>query len=257
MKIKVLGINGSPRRRGNTRIMLNEALKAAAGIKDVETEYICITEHKILGGCTGCMICHKQPSLEKLCRGYREPDDVNMILRKMLEAEAWLIGTPVYFGGMTSQLKALIDRSHPGQPCGKAWRNKVCGVITMAYERAGGAEATIDDIHHWLMNIDAIIVGRGPDKPKMGSGTYWGASGCQGWPTPITSAKKESFDAVLQDEIGLYGARCLGKRVAELAKAVKAGFLALEKNETVWGYGPIEESQDSVYRHIASLGEEN
>jgi multimeric flavodoxin WrbA len=52
MKIKVLGINGSPRKRGNTRIMLHEAIQAASELKDVETEYISLAEHKILGGCT-------------------------------------------------------------------------------------------------------------------------------------------------------------------------------------------------------------
>ena len=256
MKVKVLGINGSPRRQGNTRIMLNEALQAAAEIRDVEAEYICITEYKILGGCTACFICHKEPSVEKLCRGYKETDDMNMILRKMLDADGWLIGTPVYFGGVTGQLKCLIDRTHPVQPCGRACRNKVCGVITMAYERAGGSEATIDDIHHWLMNLDAIIVGKGPDKIKMGSGSYWGASGCQGWPDPLPSVAKGSRSAVLQDKVGLHAARTLGKRVAELAKAVKAGFLNLEKEETVWGYGPIEQPADSLYTHILDLAKE-
>lgn len=254
MRIKVLGINGSPRKQGNTRIMLNEALQAAASIKDVETQYISVAEQKILGGCVHCVICHKEPSLEKLCRGYKEPDDINMILQKMLDADAWIIGTPVYFGSMTSQLKALMDRTHPVQPCGKAFRNKVCGVITMAYERAGGSEATIDAIHHWLMNLDAIIIGHGPEKTKMGSGSYWGASGCQGWPQPISAALKGGArDAVLQDEIGLHAARCLGKRVAEFAKAVKAGFEVLENEEIVWGYGPIEQPPESVYTHIVRM----
>jgi len=239
MKIKILGINGSPRRRGNTWVMVNDALKAASELKDVETEYISLADHKILGGCKACYICHLKPSLEELCRGYKEPDDVNMILRKMLEAEAWIIGTPVYFGGMTAQLKALIDRSHPAQPCGRAWRNKVCGVITMAVERAGGAEATIDDIRHWLGNIDAIGIGIGPARSGHGSGSFWGAAGVQGWPYYIPTIKKEALNAVKQDVIGLESARNLGKRVAELAKAVKAGFASLEEGEIVWGYGPI------------------
>lgn len=248
MKIKVLGINGSPRRRANTRIMLNEALKAASKLRDVETEYISVAEHKILGGCTACFICHKKPSLIELCRGYKEPDDVNMILRKMLDAEAWIIGTPVYFGGVTAQLKCLIDRSHPVQPCGRAFRNKVCGVITMAYARMGGSEATIDDIHHWLMNLDAIVVGLGPERTGQGDSSYWGASGCQGWPQPLSSTAKGAFEAVKQDAIGLTAARTLGKRVAELAKAVKTGFASLEEGETVWGYSPVAEGADSKYR---------
>ena len=248
MKIKVLGINGSPRKRGNTRIMLQEALQAASELKDVETEYISLAEHKILGGCTACFICHKKPSLEELCRGYKEPDDVNMILRKMLDAEAWLIGSPVYFGGVTAQLKSLIDRTHPAQPCGRAFRNKVCSVITMAYARMGGSEATIDDIHHWLMNLDAIIVGLGPERTGQGDSSYWGAAGCQGWPQALPSTAKGALEGVKQDPIGLAAARTVGKRVAELAKAVKAGFGSLGEGETVWGHGRIGESADSKYR---------
>ena len=242
MKVKVLGINGSPRKRGNTWIMLNEALQAASELKDVETEYISVAEHKILGGCKYCMVCHKEPSLEELCRGYKEPDDVNMILRKMLGAEGWIIGTPVYLGGMTAQLKALVDRTFCGQPCGRAWRNRVCGVITMAYERAGGAEATMDDIRHWLMNADAILVGSGPVRPSQGCGSYWGAAGVQGWPRPIPTLNKEGLDAlsaVKQDIIGMEAARNLGRRVAELAKAVKAGFTSLDEGEIFCGYGPV------------------
>jgi hypothetical protein len=107
------------------------------------------------------------------------------------------------------------------------------------------------------MNLDAIIVGKGPDKIKMGSGSYWGASGCQGWPDPLPSVAKGSRSAVLQDKVGLHAARTLGKRVAELAKAVKAGFLNLEKEETVWGYGPIEQPADSLYTHILDLAKED
>lgn len=247
MKIKVLGINGSPRRRGNTWIMLHEALEAASGLEDVETEYISVAEHKILGGCRACFACHRKPSLEELCRGYKEPDDVNMILRKMLDAEAWIIGTPVYFGGITAQLKALMDRTHPIQPCGRAFRNKVCGVITMAYARMGGSEATIDDIHHWLMNLDAIIVGLGPARSAHGDSSYWGASGCQGWPKSLPSTVPGALSAVKQDAMGMDAARSLGIRVAELAKAVKAGFTLLGEKEKYWGYGPITEAPGSKY----------
>jgi multimeric flavodoxin WrbA len=242
MNIKILGINGSPRRRGNTWVMLDEALHSASELKGVEIEYVSVAEHKILGGCTACYLCHRKPSLQGLCRGYKEPDDVNMILQKMLEAEAWIIGTPVYLGSMTAQLKALIDRTHPAQPCGRAFRNKVCGVITMAYERMGGSEATIDTIHHWLMNLDSIIVGSGPARPGQGSSSFFGATGIQGWPEHIPTVKKEAINAVKQDIIGIEAARNLGRRVAELAKAVKAGFATLEEGETFWGYGPIEET---------------
>jgi len=248
MKVKVLGINGSPRKRGNTWVMVNEVLKSAAELKDVETEYIGLGEHKILGGCNACYICHKRPSLEELCRGYKEKDDLNMILKKMLGADAWIIGSPVYLGGVTAQLKALIDRTHPPQACGRAWRNRVVGIVTMTAERMGGAEATIIDIRNWLGNIDAIGVGSGPARPSFGSGSYWGAAGVQGWPNFTPTVRPEAMNAVKQDFIGLEAARNLGKRVAELAKAVKAGFACLEEGETMWGYGPVSDAHSEKYK---------
>jgi multimeric flavodoxin WrbA len=250
VKIKILGINGSPRRKGNTSVMINEALQAASELKDVETEYISLAEQKVLGGCNACYICQRKPSIDELCRGYKEEDDVNTILKKMLVAEAWIIGTPVYLGGMTSQLKALIDRTHCTQPCGRALRNKVCGIVTMAGQRAGGAEATMDDIRHWLMNIDAINVGYGPMRPSYGCGSFWGASGVQGWPYFVESTKKESQSAVKQDNIGLEAARNLGRRVAEMAKVIKAGFASLGEGETAWPYGPLTSNDGRLWGTI-------
>jgi multimeric flavodoxin WrbA len=249
MKIKVLAINGSPNPKGNTWYLLNEALKTAKEIKDVETDYISLAEVKMIGGCTGCLICHKQPSLEKLCRGYKEPDDINMILRRMLDAEAWFVGTPVYFGGVTAQLKILMDRSHPGQPCGRAWRNKVVGISTMAAERAGGAEATIDDIKHWLSNLDALPVSIGPARPDPGAGSFWGAAGVQGW--PYMKWGKEGMNAVKEDMMGLQAARNLARRVIELAKAIKAGFAALPKEEIIYGYGAYLSSPEDSKKYEA------
>jgi hypothetical protein len=128
-------------------------------------------------------------------------------------------------------------------------RNKVCGVITMAVERAGGAEATMDDIRHWLGNIDAINIGIGPARPSPASGSFWGAQGVQGWPHYIPTTKKEALNAVKQDYIGIEAARNLGRRVTDLAKAVKAGFASLSEGETYWGYGPIKEAPGGKYDH--------
>jgi multimeric flavodoxin WrbA len=173
-----------------------------------------------------------------------------MILRKMLDAEGWIIGSPVYLGGMTSQLKTLIDRTHSAQPCGRAWRNKVCGIITMAAQRAGGAEATMDDIRHWLMNIDAINVGPGPARPSYGCGSFWGAAGVQGWPQFIDTVRKEALNAVKQDHIGIGAAGNLGRRVAEMAKVIKAGFASLGEGETAWPYGPLRSEEAGLWESI-------
>jgi hypothetical protein len=105
----------------------------------------------------------------------------------------------------------IVNRpnTHPAQPCGRAFRYKVCGVVTMAYARMGGSEATIDDSHHWLMNLDAIIVGLGPYIAADGGSRYWGAAGCQGWPCLLPSTAKGALEGVRQDQIVLTVARTL------------------------------------------------
>ena len=63
MKVKILGISGSPR-KGNTDILVNECLNGAAEIKDVETEFLALSDYRLDGWCTACMACFKKPDHE-------------------------------------------------------------------------------------------------------------------------------------------------------------------------------------------------
>lgn len=109
VKVKILGISGSPR-HGNTEILVKEALKAGEELSDVETEIVSIATAKIDGGCRADYACWKKSSRERFpyqCVNYK--DDVNKIMAKMIEADGIIIGTPVYWGSIPSQLKALLD----------------------------------------------------------------------------------------------------------------------------------------------------
>jgi len=235
MKVKILGISGSPR-HGNTDILVKETLKAAESLGDVKTEFIAICDYKIKSGCLSCYKCNDSDS-EKLCRGVK--DDVNTIFKKMLEADGWIIGNPVYFAGITAQLKAVFDRSMAVEKNGFGFRNKVAGVVTVAVARHGGHEAAIMDIHRFCMIHDMIIIGVGPAGAIGGLGCFWGAAALRGFPDPVPSSDPKAIIAVSQDTMGLRACNYLGLRVAEMTQVVKAGFSSKDV-KTRWPYKGVK-----------------
>jgi multimeric flavodoxin WrbA len=101
MKMKVLGVMGSPRIGGNSDLLLDQAL---AGAKEAgaEIEKIILVKKKI----SGCYDC-KHFNERGLCA---VEDDMPEIRQKILEAFAVIHSVPVYFWAMTSQMKAYLDR---------------------------------------------------------------------------------------------------------------------------------------------------
>ena len=232
MKVKILGLSGSPR-HGNTDIMVKESLEGADSTGDVETDFISVCDYDIRP-CKSCYKC-THTNMEKLCVNPEvRKDDANMLFKRMLEADGWLVGVPVYFGSIPAQFKALIDRSMSVEMAGYGFRNKICGALTVAFDRNGGLERTIVDLQSWFLIHDMIPVSVGPERPTQGIACYWGAACLQGWPQQISSSNYEkSLEGVKEDVIGLEAARLLGKRVAELTKVIKAGF---QEVKTVWPY---------------------
>ncbi len=100
--MKVLGIVGSPRKGGNTEILVAEAL-AAAREAGAETEIFLVAD-KNISGCDGCHSCGQT----KVCK---IKDDMQPLYQKMETADAIIFGSPVYFHGVTAQAKAVIDRT--------------------------------------------------------------------------------------------------------------------------------------------------
>lgn len=100
--MKVVAISGSPRNPGNTVTYLNAVLE---GIKEQEIETSLISlAGKNISGCTGCYGCVEA----KECV---VKDDFQEVFQAMVEADAILLGTPVYHGSMTAELKAVLDRA--------------------------------------------------------------------------------------------------------------------------------------------------
>jgi multimeric flavodoxin WrbA len=213
--VKILGVVGSPR-RGNTEILVKEALKSAEELGSVETEILHLRPLKI-NPCIACFRCFDEAENGRTCPSFE--DDMEKVYPKLAENDGIIIGSPVYFGGISGELKVLLDRTEPfvryaRTGYGGGLSNKVGGAIAVGYNRNGGQETTIQMIHSYFLVHDMIVVGSGPQETP---GCYYGGGA-------VTYPKRSRIlNAVLEDELGVRSARGLGRKVALVAKMVKAG----------------------------------
>ncbi len=104
--MKVIGINGSPRKGWNTDLLVQEALKGAAS-KDAQTELVHLYDLNFKG-CISCFECKRigGKSLEHCA----VDDDLKPLLAKIDQADALIIGSPIYISEVTASVRALIER---------------------------------------------------------------------------------------------------------------------------------------------------
>ena len=105
--MKTIVLNASPRKGWNTAKLLKSA---ADGARDAgaEVEYIDLYDLNFTG-CRSCMLC-KRKDVER-CHCYWK-DDLSPVIDKIFQADALIIGTPIYLGRPTSRYFALIERLH-------------------------------------------------------------------------------------------------------------------------------------------------
>lgn len=154
--MKIVAFNGSPSREGNTVTLLRKVLSpiARAGI---DTELVQVGG-TLLSGCTACYQCFK----EKDRRCAINSDIVNECIAKMIEADGIIMGSPSYFAGMTSDLKALLDRAGlVAVANGNLFSRKIGAAV--AVHRRGGAVNVFDAINHMFLMSRMIVPGS----------TYW------------------------------------------------------------------------------------
>ena len=154
--MKALAINGSPRKGGNTEILLRKALEPIAGAGH-GTEIMQVGGTP-LRGCTACGTCGRT----KNRRCVMDDDAFNFAFAKMIDADAILIGSPTYFANMTAETKAFLDRAgYVGLANGGLLRRKIgAAVVSM---RRGGAVHVMDSINHLFLMSQMIVPGS----------TYW------------------------------------------------------------------------------------
>ena len=102
--IRILGISASPRRGGNTEILLDAALSGAASA-GASVEKIVLDE-LCLRPCQGCDACAKN-------LGCVIKDDMRRVYKKVSGSDALIVASPIYFGSLSAQVKIMIDRFQP------------------------------------------------------------------------------------------------------------------------------------------------
>jgi multimeric flavodoxin WrbA len=207
----IIGVNGSPR-KANTDLILTEALSAAASAGNIKTEKINLREEKI-GYCIGCFKCNDANDYPSGCAVHRDAMDI--LTAKLIKCHGLILASPVYFGGVTAQMKTFMDRTEPllryaPEPRRSALRNKVAAGISVGGNRNGGQEATIQSLHHFFMIHDMVLVGTGPE---LQPGCYLGAAAFSGTHPQLGSQVK---NAVESDDIGIRAAGIIGRRIAEM-----------------------------------------
>ncbi|MGQ9618702.1 MAG: flavodoxin family protein [Candidatus Aminicenantia bacterium] len=241
MKVKILGISGSPREGSNTETLIREALSSAEKIGNVETEFISITSLRITP-CKGCYECYgfyKGADWDRLCFQFK--DDVPIVYEKIREADGIIIGSPVYSMDVPAKLKALMERGAPfchyaSSKLSGALSFKVIGGIVVAFEKRGGQESTLFSIWRFASSLShSFIVSATPfplDPPPQSS--FFG-----GLADTSSSTEPLSGNAVLREYsrekppissiYSLRSVRNLGRSVALSSMIVKAGLEKLKE----------------------------
>jgi NAD(P)H-dependent FMN reductase len=134
--ITVLGVAGSPRLK-STHYAVNEALEYAGERYGVATDYFTVHK-KTIGFCKHCDFCIRKK------QGCVIDDDMGELYPKLLQADAWILGSPVYQGQVSGQLKAVLDRCRAlVARDAHAFRDKVGGGICVGGDRSGGQEPAL------------------------------------------------------------------------------------------------------------------
>ena len=151
-QIKVVALNGSARKGGNTAILLRCVLKELEN-EGIQTELIELSGAKI-HGCLACRECSKK----KDGRCAQKGDMGNALIDKMAEADGILLGSPTYVADISPEIKALMDRAClVSRANGGLFRRKV-GAAVVAVRRAGAIHA-FDALNHFFLISEMIIPG--------------------------------------------------------------------------------------------------
>ncbi len=150
--MRILAISGSPTKQGNNEKIVDTIVEIAKS-RGFETDTILLSGKKI-NPCIACGTCS---------HGERCPikDDMQPIYDRLTASDAIIVTSPVYFGCMTAQIKALFDRSVLLRRQGFQLKNKPAAAIAVGGSRNGGQEKTIQSIHDCMQVHGMIIIGDG------------------------------------------------------------------------------------------------
>ncbi|MBN1925898.1 MAG: flavodoxin family protein [Prolixibacteraceae bacterium] len=153
--MKATGISGSPNKKGNTAYSVKYALSVLEKY-DVETQYISLSGMDI-NFCTGCWKCQEN-------RNCVFQDDMEIIYEALRTSEIIILGSPVYMGMVSGQMKTMMDRCvlfRPSYEQSLELEGKIgCGIACGGF-RNGGQETTLQNIHTFLLQQNMKVISDG------------------------------------------------------------------------------------------------
>ncbi len=197
--MKVIAINGSPNKEGNTFHTLNMiGNELMAGGIEFEILHI---GHKMIHGCLACGKCGVNQDEKCVIK----TDDMNKWVQQVKNTDGIIIGAPVHYSGIPGTMKSFLDRLfYVAGSNGGLFRHKV-GAAVVSVRRTGGS-ATLDSLNHYLNYSEMIIA----------TSNYWNV------------IHGRTAGEVLQDVEGKQIMRVLGKNMAWLLKMKEATAATIE-----------------------------
>lgn len=189
--IKVVAFNGSPRKEGNTTILLNIVLEELKK-EEIDTELVQLSG-QVLSGCRACYKCRENQ--DQRCATTN--DNLNDYISKMIGAHGILLGSPTYISDMSANMKALIERATiVSRSNGDLFKKKV-GAAVVSVRRAG-SNHVLSSINYFFLINQMIIPGS----------SYW------------NMAIGRNPGEVRDDQEGIQTMRTLGQNMAWLLKKI-------------------------------------
>jgi multimeric flavodoxin WrbA len=192
--MKVTGVVGSPKKKGNTAFLLEEVFSA---IEDpaIEKEIIHLSDYS-LEECDGCDLCIKERRCPK-------EDDMSTIAASLLEADCIIFAAPSYFGQVPSIMKTFMDRSRVLKMQDHKLKDTWCTVITHAGLRNGGQELVGSAITTFALGHGMVLFGACEDPVS------------EGFLVAGTLQSDDGWRFVKKDPIAMKTCKSLGKRISE------------------------------------------
>ena len=193
----IVGLNGSPNKDGNTMFLLKKVMESA---ENMGADTLILDVNEIMNSLKNkfCVVC-SYPCSGKCYEGTKL-EEAYELLKK---ADGIVLGSPVYFGTVTAQLKAFFDKSRKLRN-EKAFYNQVAAAVTVGGSKYGGQETTMRALHDIMLVHGMIIVGDGFIDDDCGHHGVCGQKVAE------------------NDDFAIKRAEILGKRMVDVCKRINS-----------------------------------
>jgi multimeric flavodoxin WrbA len=238
--VTVLGVSGSPRAGGATSRLVRAALLGAAEVPGVRTRFVGLGSLRI-AGCDRCASCIEAGSC-------LIDDDMARLYPLLLEADAIILGSPVYWGSPSALCQAFMERVAGFGLREKPLRLKVGGAIAAGGSRNGGQETTQIAINAWFHINDMIPIGITAPVTQWGP-TSSGGLGLDDVERDVFELKMSGRTIRAKEIAWMYG-----RKIATVTRIVQAGIAAsaLDLPDTPYGF----ELPETFPAELDAIGEE-